>query len=194
MKNIFEQGEFKSYSAVDLSKSRLPIAISHGSYDQSKIAVFISHKHSELEELKSIIGFLESHYNVNCYIDSRDPLLPKTTSGETAKRIKDRITACNKLILLATESAIESKWCNWELGFGDASKNTKNVAIFPIKEKGTLDSFYAGKEYLEIYPHIVARHGGDKYSNGTLIPPGYYIRKHNGDSYTITPLETWLKE
>lgn len=46
--------------------------------------------------------------------------MPQVTSGETAIRIKDRIDKCDKFILLATDKAVESKWCNWELGYGDA--------------------------------------------------------------------------
>lgn len=48
--------------------------------------------------------------------------MPQVTSGETAIRIKDRIDKCDKFILLATDKAVESKWCNWELGYGDAKK------------------------------------------------------------------------
>lgn len=194
MKNIFEAGDFSDYKKYDLSQSRGSVELWLSHYGIGKTAVFISHKHNELDELSDIIGFLESNYNVNCYIDSRDPSLPKTTSGETAKRIKERIESCNKFILLATEGAISSKWCNWELGYGDAQKKINNVAIFPIKKKGTLDTLYDGNEYLEIYPYIVARHNGDKYSDGTSIRPGYYVRERNGKSFALTALEEWFKK
>ncbi len=194
MKNIFEMGDFSYYRKDDLSKSRGPIEFRHSYYDIGKPAVFISHKHDELDELSDIIGFLEYKYNVNCYIDSRDPSLPKTTSGETANRIKERIESCNKFILLATEGAIKSKWCNWELGYGDAQKKPTNIAIFPIKNKGSLNSLYAGNEYLETYPYIVERHSGDTYKDGDPIIPGFYVREFDGKSYTITSLESWLKK
>lgn len=87
-----------------------------------KYPVFVSHKHDDLEELKGVIGFLEAKYNIKAYIDSRDGSMPSKTSGETASQIKERIIQCEKFILLATDAAIESKWCNWELGFGDAQK------------------------------------------------------------------------
>lgn len=193
LKNLFEIGEFSSYRKDDLSHSRGTIELRHSYYGIGKPAVFISHKHDELDELSDIIGFLEYKYNVNCYIDSRDPSLPKTTSGETASRIKERIEGCNKFILLATDGAIKSKWCNWELGYGDAKKKIPNIAIFPIKNKGSLDYLYSGNEYLEIYPYIVERHSGDTYNDGTPITPGFYVREFNGKSYTITPLDNWLK-
>lgn len=82
--------------------------------------------------------------------------MPKTTSGATAKRLKEKIQSCKKFILLATEQAIASTWCNWELGIGDVHKYINNIALLVIKENyGT----WSGSEYLQIYPVI-----GRKYS------------------------------
>lgn len=191
-KNIFEQGEFNSYRVDSLSHSMKPI---HESYDfaQKKTSVFISHKHDDLNDLKGVIGFLETEYNVDAYIDSRDPSMPETTSGETADRIKDRIKSCDKFILIATNGAIESKWCNWELGYGDAQKYQKHIALFPMKPSGEYDSSYKGNEYMQIYPYIVKRKSGDTYSDGTPIEPGYYVRYKDGSSFRITELSEWLQ-
>ena len=196
MKNIFERGTFSKYRVQSLLEACGPVEIRHNDFAENKIAVFISHKHDDLEELKGIIGFLEKEYGVKCYIDSKDPSLPKTTSSETAKRIKQRIGECNKFILLATDKAIESKWCNWELGYGDAEKKIDNVAIFPIKEEGSLNAQYKGNEYMEIYPYVVERQQGDKYGSGELIDPGYYIRSKESDrsGFVIEPLDQWLKK
>ena len=62
--------------------------------------------------------------------------MPNQTSGETALRIKEIIKRCNKFVLLATDNAIESYWCNWELGIGDTYKYIKNIAILAHKRKG----------------------------------------------------------
>ena len=86
------------------------------------------------------MGFLEDEYKVKVYIDSKDSSMPITTSAETAINLKDRIRKCDRFILLATNGAIESKWCNWELGFGDANKYPDKIAIFPLKPKGTIFS------------------------------------------------------
>ncbi len=194
MKNIFERGSFDSYKVESLLEARGSVEIRHSQFAQNKIAVFISHKHDDLEELKGIIGFLEKQYKVKCYIDSKDPTLPRKTSGETANRIKQRIDECNKFILLATDGAVESKWCNWELGYGDAGKTIKNVAIFPIKEKTSSDNEYKGNEYMEIYSCISYYKAGEKYKNGAPIIPGYYIQKRKPEGgYIIEPLEEWLK-
>lgn len=191
MKNIFEQGVFNNFKSIRLDEAKKSINESF-QFSQKFTTVFISHKHDDLEDLIGLIGFLEKTYGVKAYIDSRDSSMPEVTSGVTATNIKSRISACDKFILLATNAAIESKWCNWELGFGDAKKYKNNIALFPMKPKGNYDSQYKGNEYMEIYPHIVKREQGDTYSDGSSITPGYYVRTKNGDSYTITSLKEWF--
>lgn len=191
MKSIFEQGEFERFSTVRLDEARAAISESF-EFSQAKTTIFISHKHDDLEDLKGLIGFLEHTYSVKVYIDSKDVSMPKITSGETATKIKDRITKCNKFILLATNGAIESKWCNWELGYGDAKKYQNNIALFPVKPKGDSDYNYKGSEYMSIYPHISYYYGDETYSDGNYIKRGYYVKTlANGTNY-ITPLADWL--
>ncbi len=194
-KYVFNEGSFSSYKVSSLTESREPILRHDAFSGDPRITVFISHKHSDLEELKGIIGFLEKNYNVKCYIDSRDPSMPKITSGETASKIKERIRNCKKFILLATEDAIESKWCNWELGFGDANKFKDHIALFPIKKADTSENAYKGNEYMQIYPYISYYGQDEKYSDGKIIAPGYYVReiKSDGSGGIIVPLERWLK-
>ena len=121
MKTIFEQGALQRYSQIRLEESMSPV-LEHSQYGVRKTTVFISHKHDDLDDLKGLLGFLEQEYDVKVYIDSRDPSMPKITSAQTALNIRERIKRCDKFILLATNGAIESKWCNWELGYGDAQK------------------------------------------------------------------------
>lgn len=74
-----------------------------------------------------VIMFLETRYNVESHIASEDTKMPQTPNEETAKQIKYTIKSCNKFLLLATDKAIQSKWRNWELGFGDAQKFEKII-------------------------------------------------------------------
>ena len=104
MKEIFEQGEFSEYRINNLQKSMGVINESFAFFEE-KVPVFIA------------------------YIDSRDLSMPKIISGETAEKIKDRIKKCKRFILLATDGAVESKWCNWELGFADAIKGKKSCTF-----------------------------------------------------------------
>ena len=82
--------------------------------------------------------------------------MPRVTSGKTASKIKTRIRQCDKFILLATNSAVESKWCNWELGYGDSQKFDNNdIAILPLKKADMTDSAYKGNEYISAAIDIV---------------------------------------
>ena len=115
--------------------------------------VFISHKHSDLSDLKGLLSYLADHYQVIPYIDSMDQKMPNMTNAETAMRIKSVIESCDKFILLATNRALQSKWCNWEVGIADKSKySSNNMAILPMYERGS--NRFEGNEYLGIYPYI----------------------------------------
>ena len=116
----------------------------------NKVTIFLSHKHDENNELESAISFLKQ-LGVEIYVDWMDEEMPKHTSGKTADRIKKKIKENDKFILLATDGAVESKWCNWELGFGDAQKYIDKIAILPVKKDF---GQYNGSEYLQIYPYV----------------------------------------
>lgn len=196
MANLFYRGQFDSYKVGSLDKSLESINEQY-TFDSAsnlqKTKVFLSHKHDDLEDLKGVIGLLEEKFNVDVYIDSKDETMPKTTSGETASQIKTRIKKCDKFILLATNGAIESKWCNWELGFGDANKfENNNLALFPMCDKAYSESSYKGNEYLEIYPFIVYEAGYSKFDNGSCIPKGYYVVTRKNGINHYKSLEKWL--
>ncbi|WP_346864475.1 toll/interleukin-1 receptor domain-containing protein [uncultured Draconibacterium sp.] len=178
---ILSKSELKSYrnktryfsKSVNESLSEFKSESKYG-----KVTIFLSHKHDEKEELDSAISFLKQ-FGVEVYVDWLDEGMPKQTSGITAKRIKEKIKENQKFIFLATEGAISSKWCNWELGFGDAQKYINHIAILPVSND--YNSF-SGAEYFQIYPYI-------KQSD--------YI--HSDDCYIIYPdgteknLKTWLR-
>ena len=132
--------------AVNLSKQRNSLS--------SEITIFLSHKHDEVKELENAIALLQS-VKANVYVDWTDEGMPNTTSGETAKRLKDKIKSCKKFILVATEKAISSKWCNWELGLGDAHKYIQHIALLVVKDDNMQ---FSGSEYLKIYPVIGRRY------------------------------------
>lgn len=198
MKKIFERGEFSYYRITDSQLNEThhkTMTFSISEAYSSKTSIFLSHKHSDLEELKGIIGFLTENYNVHVYIDSMDTNMPNQTSGKTATRIKNIIKKCDRFILLATDDAIESKWCNWELGFGDANKYKDKIALFPIKDKEEHDVMYKGNEYMQIYPFIAKYNGTEYYNNGNPVKLGYYVCYYDNDNnLNITPLNEWLKK
>jgi len=199
---IFEKGHFISSrqqnSIITDSLNETKFFSASRAYD-TKVTVFLSHKHKDLEEVKEAAGVIEmlQDLGVKVYIDSMDNKMPNQTTGETAARIKEVIKYCDKFILLATAKAIESYWCNWELGIGDVHKFQNHIAILPVKEKGEFDYQYKGNEYMQIYPHIDYRDGTTQYrNNGGIIPKGYYVaepKDKEGITY-ITSLKTWLNK
>jgi hypothetical protein len=171
VRNSFEKAKgFSAFSEiVNESKTRKSTA--------TEVTVFLSHKHDELEELKDAIALLKK-FGVNIYIDHNDEEMPKRTSGVTAEKLKKKIKENKKFILLATEKAIASKWCNWELGFGDAHKYINHIALLIVKED---NASWSGSEYLQIYPVI-----GKKYS----WSEDYYEVEF--PDKRIVDLKTWL--
>jgi hypothetical protein len=160
------------------------------SRDKSRPMIFLSHKHDEHSILQDVIAFLKDE-GVDVYVDWMDPSMPAYTNSETAHKLKQRIKVADKFILVATQYAIDSKWCNWELGLGDAAKYIKHIALLPINK--TNQSF-KGAEYLKIYPYIDYEDGNGKYLIGNYIPRGYYVKEPLDDgNVTLTPLKDWLK-
>lgn len=173
-----------SYGSFTKTNSRVLLEFKNESkYFKTKI--FLSHKHDEVEQLEGAISFLKKH-GVEVYVDWLDEGMPKTTSGITAARIKEKIKENDKFILLATEGAINSKWCNWELGLGDAAKYINNIAILPVKKDY---SDFTGNEYLQIYPYI-ANLDVSGYIRNSYKLAGSYIVYPDGK---ILDLKDWLK-
>ena len=191
MGSIIEQGAFQAYAQIRLDEARASI-YRHSQGIRKKTTVFVSHKHDELQDLKGVLGFLQTRYGVKTYIDSQDHTMPKVTSVTTAINLKERIKQCDKFILLATNAAIDSKWCNWELGYGDAQKYRDHIALFPLKPRGSLDCSYKGAEYFSIYPYVYYEDGTERYNDGSFIAKDYYVVTHeNGKKYYQT-LSNWF--
>lgn len=153
--------------------------------------VFLSHKHDEQEILQGVVAFLKEE-GVDVYVDWMDSSMPAYTNAETAHSLKQKIEIADKFILVATQNAINSKWCNWELGLGDAAKYKKHIVLLPIDK--TYETF-KGAEYLAIYPYIDYEDGNNKDTKGRYIREGYYVkyRLDNGNKLLI-PFKRWLKD
>jgi len=162
----------------------------NASRDKTKPMIFLSHKHDEFSILQDVIAFLKQE-GVDVYVDWMDNAMPAYTNGATAIRLKNKIKSADKFILVATPEAINSKWCNWELGLGDAAKYIENIALFPINKASQA---FRGAEYLRIYPYIDIEDGSNTYKNGRYIPKGYYVKTPiDADTENVLPLKEWLK-
>lgn len=114
-------------------------------------SVFISHSNSDKIFIQQICNLFK-YQGYTTYVDWLDKNLPRNTNEITAKILKERIEENDKFILVATNSAISSFWCNWELGLGDAKKLKQNkIALIPIHDPKCR---WFSQEYLRIYPTI----------------------------------------
>lgn len=135
----------RSQGYTTLSESR-----SFSEYS-AKTSVFLSHSHHDRSLIAQAKTFFEN-LGISIYVDWADETMPQRTSGITAQKIKDQISANNKFVLLATNDAIASKWCNWEVGIGDVYKlSNDNICILPLADNRLT---WQGNEYLQIYPRI----------------------------------------
>ena len=117
----------------------------------AKTSIFLSHSHHDSEYVIDAVVLLRK-MGVEVYVDWMDDSMPEETSGKTAALLKQKIKENDKFVFLATNKSIESKWCNWEIGFGDADKySSKKIVLFPLKDDYT---DWKGNEYLKIYPYI----------------------------------------
>lgn len=188
---IFSKESFKAYHVESIEAAKEDVKVHQKEDGTEVINVFISHKHDDLELLSEVLGFFEKECGVKVYIDSRDPEMPEVTSGETAMRIKSRIDSCDKFVLLATDNAIDSKWCNWELGYGDAKKRLgQDIALLPL---GDNKGDYKGNEYMAIYPYIVENVNEDHSDQREKGIENFSVRIPEDDhTFTIISLKDWL--
>jgi hypothetical protein len=117
----------------------------------AQVSVFLSHSHADRGLVVTVSRFLAT-FDLNVYVDWLDSAIPATTSPETATYLREKIDACDRFILLATERALASKWVPWELGYADGVKGCHKVAALPITEQ--LTDKWTGTEYVGIYSQI----------------------------------------
>ena len=117
---------------------------------QADATVFLSHSHKDKSLIEPAVAFLRSQ-GVKIYVDWMDEGMPDTVSGETAKKLKDRIKQQKKFLVLVTENSKDSRWVPWELGYADSTKGMDHIAALPVAD----NSDFTHNEYLNIYPKIV---------------------------------------
>lgn len=141
-------------------------------------SIFLSHSHTDKDVIEQAKIFFEN-LGISIYVDWADETMPESTNGVTARKIKNQIISGNdKFVLLATNNAVSSKWCNWEVGIADPFKlSKKKIALLPLADNsGT----WNGNEYLQIYPRI-------ERSSTNLNE--YYVWYPDG---TLEAISTWL--
>lgn len=194
--SIFTEQEFRNIASQKAGFRGLSGTVNETrmfSQTSSSTSIFLSHAHQDKAKIEQAKIFFEN-LGISIYVDWADQTMPEKTSGVTAQKIKDQIITKNdKFILLATNNAVSSKWCNWEVGIADTYKlNKDKIALLPLADN---NRHWTGNEYLQIYPSIERENGYNKNNSGDYIPEGYYVfyPPYSDGSRRYEKLETWLK-
>lgn len=167
-------------SVVKLSSRMDKVTMLIKGREAFEVSIFLSHSHKD-KELVYFLFYIFKRLNVNVYVDWLDSDLSYPPTGETAIKIKQKIKENKKFILLATNEAIASKWCNWELGLGDENRYINDIALLPIADNSGV---WKGNEYLQIYPYI------DKDYKFLNLDNGFTVVYPNGKKIDF---EKWLR-
>lgn len=112
-------------------------------------SAFLCHSHNDRPLVEKLILIFASSGN-DLYVDWQDHTLPAQPIRETAEKIQSKIRDLDLFLYLATQNSSTSKWCPWEIGYGDAAKGKEKILIIPTHTaSGT-----AGQEYLNLYLSI----------------------------------------
>ena len=179
---ILTKGEFSTIAGNKAGIRGLKGAVSQTrvfSKADSTTSIFLSHSHNDKDVVEQAKIFFEN-LQISIYVDWADQTMPDQTNGLTATKIKNQIiTGNDKFILLATNNAVTSKWCNWEVGIADPFKLPhKKMALLPLADN---NGVWFGNEYLQIYPRI---------ERGTSSTNEYWVWNPDG---TLEQLSHWLK-
>ncbi len=141
-------------------------------------SIFLSHSHTDADLVDQFLAKILGDNADSVYIDRSDESLPEKCTPVTAAKVKGKIRECEKLLLLATNNACDSRWCPWELGVGDEANGYASVLVVPVADSAA--GGWRGNEYIGIYQYL------DQDSFGRL----YVVSPAN---QTKEPLEVWVK-
>ena len=146
------QSDLRNYSEVATIRKSLQEATSEG-----KPTAFLSHSHKDAPLAKGVQGFLQAN-GWEIYIDWQDTSMPDKPNRETAERIQQKIRSLELFLFLATSNSMSSRWCPWEVGYADGTKEIDSILVIPTQDvAGTVH----GNEYMQLYRRIdLASSGG----------------------------------
>ena len=124
------------------------------------ISVFLSHSSDDTEAVLGAVHALEK-LGYSVYVDwmyrmNKSGAVPFVVNSNTVDSLQSFMENSIHLFYLHTDSAKESKWCPWELGYFHAmSKPKEGVYVLPlVSPLVSHHSPFKGQEYLDIYPRV----------------------------------------
>lgn len=115
---------------------------------------FLCHSHNDQALVEKLSEFFAAA-GIDLYIDWKDHTMPASPNRETAEKIQRKICELDLFLYLATPNSNNSKWCPWEIGYGDYAKGKDKVIIIPTRNANVT----SGQEYLSLYPSIQIENG-----------------------------------
>ncbi len=150
--NFLRQRNVLAHSRFDSRENQI-LNENHQIFEKTKkYDLFVSHSYLDKSLILSLVElFNEAGHSV--YVDwINDSTLDRNkVDQKTAELLRTRMDECKGLAYIVTSNIVNSKWCPWELGYADGSKNGR-CAVLPILK--TESNIYKGQEYLGLYPYI----------------------------------------
>ncbi|TPN86712.1 TIR domain-containing protein [Aquimarina algicola] len=146
----FELLQFKNAARIYLKSIEESLQLFKEETKNLKIPVFIVYQKGEEELLECAVNFLKC-FEILVYANWVDEDIPENSDDITQQHIQQKLQECQKLVFVATEDALQSKWLNWILRYTKTQKNIADIAILPIREDY---ADYGGLSLLESYAYI----------------------------------------
>ena len=119
--------------------------------------VFLSQTHADAEIVLGIYDLLTtSGLTVFCDWISAPEVSREAVTPHNAAFLRYVMGKCASLLFIDSQSAHESVWMGWELGWFDGHDG--HVAILPVLTEE--HSFYRGREFLGLYPYVTVTEQG----------------------------------
>jgi len=120
--------------------------------------IFLSQTIRDAEIVLGVYEMLtELGYTVFCdWIEAPDTDRSRVTPA-TAAWVKRKMSVSETMLFLDTQGAEQSRWMCWELGWFDGKNG--HVAVLPVVPDNV--TYYAGREFLALYPVVEIDVDGD---------------------------------
>jgi len=120
--------------------------------DRTRYDIFLSQTIKDEELVLGVYAILTEDLSLTVFCDWIEA--PETdranVTPENARYIREKMKLSETLLFLDSESADQSKWMCWELGWFDAAKG--RVGVLPVVLSASTP--YRGREFLGLYPLV----------------------------------------
>lgn len=118
----------------------------------TETSVYISFDPGDEEAMISVLLLLDSA-GVKIYPVWADPGFASAHGSNEFDSLRKDIARCSKFVFIASENALKSTRCNWELGIGDGLRYPDSIAVMPVTEQR--GATWSCPDYLQTYPKLV---------------------------------------